>query len=201
MVALRFLLCRKRSDELPLPAKSLASGVPLEELFWADEKRDDAPVLLALRDDDDAFKSTALFSGGFFGFDGALKLDEYDFDAFEQEEPESSSSLEGEDVLEEDGPEEVDYADDDEELYHVDMDFAVTALCAEDDESPPSPTSPDAFDEDQPPRACGEDGVAQPRRRLVPVGEPAAAPRGAVRLVLEVDGEDAASVCEAGGAR
>ena len=148
MVALRFLLCRKRSDELPLPAKSLASGVPLEELFWADEKRDDAPVLLALRDDDDAFKSTALFSGGFFGFDGALKLDEYDFDAFEQEEPESSSSFEGEDVLEEDGPEEVDYADDDEELYHVDMDFAVTALCAEDDESPPSPTSPDAFDED-----------------------------------------------------
>ena len=56
--------------------------------------------------------------------------------------------MEGEDVLEEDGPEEVDYADDDEELYHVDMDFAVTALCAEDDESPPSPTSPDAFDED-----------------------------------------------------
>ena len=150
LVALRFLLCRKRSAEAaepPLLAKPL--GEPLEVSFWADEKRDDAPVLFGLRnDDDEVFKSTALFSGGFFGFDGALKLDEYDFDAFEQEEPESSSSLEGEDVLEEDGPEEVDYADDDEELYHVDMDFAVTALCAEDDESPPSPTSPDAFDED-----------------------------------------------------
>ena len=148
MVALRFLLCRKRSDELPLPAKSLASGVPLEELFWADEKRDDAPVLLALRDDDDAFKSTALFSGGFFGFDGALKLDEYDADTFaEEEEPESSSSVEGADVPEEeDAPEEVDYADDDEELYRVAVSSAVMAVCAE---AEPSTPSDDAFQGEQ----------------------------------------------------